>query len=198
MLTGPHHLQTEQRRPTNLTCSTPRLRLDILSMKITNGTGDKGQPWRSPTPTGNVSDILPRMRTRLLLQAYRDRIARSNGSGTPYPRSTPPQQFPRDPVESLLQVYKAHVDWLVILPGPLEDPCEGKELVHSSTTGTESALLVLNLRFDQRSEPPFQYPGRNFPREAEKYTRIVRAHSPVSLFENGNHHPGLPVQGHCS
>jgi len=52
-----------------------------------------------------------------------------------------------------------HVDWLGKLPGPLEYSYEGKVLVHSSTTRTESALLVLNLRFDQRSEPTFQYPG---------------------------------------
>uniref|UniRef100_A0A8C2Z1P0 protein-tyrosine-phosphatase n=1 Tax=Cyclopterus lumpus TaxID=8103 RepID=A0A8C2Z1P0_CYCLU len=58
-------------------------------MKVTNRTGDKGQPWRRPTPTGNVSDLLPRRRTQLLLQAYRDRMARANGSGTPYSRSTP-------------------------------------------------------------------------------------------------------------
>jgi len=71
MLTGPHNLQTAERRSRdhpNLTCSTPRLHLDILSMKIPNRTGDKGQPWQRPTPTGNVSDLMPRMQTQLLLQ----------------------------------------------------------------------------------------------------------------------------------
>uniref|UniRef100_A0A8C2WQY3 THAP domain-containing protein 1 n=1 Tax=Cyclopterus lumpus TaxID=8103 RepID=A0A8C2WQY3_CYCLU len=46
----------------NRILSAPWLRLDILSMKVTNRTGDKGQPWRRPTPTGNVSDLLPRRR----------------------------------------------------------------------------------------------------------------------------------------
>ncbi|KAI3370904.1 hypothetical protein L3Q82_007417 [Scortum barcoo] len=37
-----------------------------------NRTGDKGQPCRSPTCTGNRSDLLPAMRTKLLLQSYRE------------------------------------------------------------------------------------------------------------------------------
>jgi len=36
----------------NLTCSTPRLRLDILSMKISNRTGDKGSPGGNQHPPG--------------------------------------------------------------------------------------------------------------------------------------------------
>ena len=38
--------------------SGPWLRLEILSIKIMNRTGDKGQPCRSPTCTGNRSDLL--------------------------------------------------------------------------------------------------------------------------------------------
>ncbi|TWW70808.1 R2 Retrovirus-related Pol polyprotein from type I retrotransposable element [Takifugu flavidus] len=54
-------------RPLNSTPSTPRLRLEILSIKVMNRTGDKGQPWRSPTLTGNESDLQPAIRTKLLL-----------------------------------------------------------------------------------------------------------------------------------
>lgn len=44
---------------------TPRLRLNILSMKTTNSIGDKHwQPWRRPTPKGNNSDFLPGTRTQ--------------------------------------------------------------------------------------------------------------------------------------
>uniref|UniRef100_A0A3B5Q662 Ig-like domain-containing protein n=1 Tax=Xiphophorus maculatus TaxID=8083 RepID=A0A3B5Q662_XIPMA len=32
---------------------------------VMNRIGDKGQPWRSPTLTGNEPDLLPAMRTRL-------------------------------------------------------------------------------------------------------------------------------------
>uniref|UniRef100_A0A3P9DHM0 YqaJ viral recombinase domain-containing protein n=1 Tax=Maylandia zebra TaxID=106582 RepID=A0A3P9DHM0_9CICH len=53
-----------------------------------NRTGDKGQPWRSPSPTGNESDLLPAMRTKLLQRLYRDRMASSNGPDTPYSRNT--------------------------------------------------------------------------------------------------------------
>ncbi|KAI3366393.1 hypothetical protein L3Q82_000455 [Scortum barcoo] len=55
----------------------PGYALEILSIKIMNRTGDKGQPCRSPTCTGNRSDLLPAMRTKLLLRSYRDRTALS-------------------------------------------------------------------------------------------------------------------------
>ncbi|TWW67369.1 hypothetical protein D4764_02G0004100 [Takifugu flavidus] len=35
-----------------------------------NRTGDKGQPWRSPTLTGNESDLQPAIRTKLLLLCW--------------------------------------------------------------------------------------------------------------------------------
>ncbi len=72
----------------NPTPSGPWLRLEILSIKIMNRTGDKGQPCRSPTCTGNKSDLLPAMRTKLLLLSYRDRTALSKGPRTPYSRIT--------------------------------------------------------------------------------------------------------------
>ncbi len=49
----------------DITMSTPWLRLEILSIKTMNRIGDKGQPWRSPTLTGNESDLLLAMRTKL-------------------------------------------------------------------------------------------------------------------------------------
>ncbi len=72
----------------NPTPSGPWLRLEILSIKIMNRTGDKGQPCRSTTCTGNKSDLLLAMRTKLLLLSYRDRTALSKGPRTPYSRST--------------------------------------------------------------------------------------------------------------
>ena len=67
--------------------SSPWLRLEILSIKIMNRTGDKGQPCWSPTCTGNRSDLLPAMWTKLLLWSYRDRTALSRGPLTPYSQS---------------------------------------------------------------------------------------------------------------
>ncbi len=73
----------------NRTPSGPWLHLEILSIKIMNRTGDKGQHCRSPTCTGNKSDLLPAMRTKLLLRSYRDRAALRNRPRTPYSQSTP-------------------------------------------------------------------------------------------------------------
>ena len=75
-------------RSPNRTLSSPRLHLEILSMKITNRIGDKGQPWQSPTPTENEFDFLSRMRTQLSLWFYKDRMAHSNGASNPYSCST--------------------------------------------------------------------------------------------------------------
>ncbi len=54
-----------------------------------NRTDDKGQPCRSPTCTGNKSDLLPAMRAKLLLRSYRDRAALSNRACTHTPRAPP-------------------------------------------------------------------------------------------------------------
>ncbi len=62
----------------NQTHSGPWLHLEILSIKI-----------MSPTCTGNKSDLLPAMQTKLLLWSYRDRTALSNRPRTPYSQSTP-------------------------------------------------------------------------------------------------------------
>ena len=66
--TGPHHPQKAETQSLGHQTgppSTPWLCLEILSIKIMNRIGDKGQPWRSPTLTGNKSDLLPAMRTKL-------------------------------------------------------------------------------------------------------------------------------------
>ena len=72
----------------NQTPSGPWLRLEILSIKIMNRTGDEEQPCRSPTCTGNRSDLVPVMRSRVLLRSYRDCTALSRGPLTLYSRST--------------------------------------------------------------------------------------------------------------
>lgn len=45
-------------RSPNRILSSPRLCLDILSTKITNRIGDKGEHWWRPTATGNMFDSL--------------------------------------------------------------------------------------------------------------------------------------------
>ncbi len=66
----------------NRTSSGTWLRLEILSIKIWNRTGDKGQPCQSPTCL-NKSELLQAMQTKLLLRLYRDRAALSNRPRTP-------------------------------------------------------------------------------------------------------------------
>ncbi|TWW80239.1 hypothetical protein D4764_01G0000540 [Takifugu flavidus] len=85
-------IRKKQRRdppPTKLDTLHSRLCLEILSIKVMNRTGDKGQPWRSPTLTGNESDLQPAIRTKLLLFWYRDWTALIKGPSTLNSRSTP-------------------------------------------------------------------------------------------------------------
>lgn len=72
------------------------------------------------------------------------------GSNTPYSQRTP-HRTPMDMVDCLLQVHKAHGDWSG------KDPAEGVEPVHSSTTRTKTALLLLNPRFDYSVNPTLQH-----------------------------------------
>ncbi|KAI3361927.1 hypothetical protein L3Q82_012275 [Scortum barcoo] len=73
---------------------SPWLRLEILSIKIMNRTGgDKGQPCRSPTCTGNRSDLLPAMRTKLLLRSHTETeqpLAKAPG---PHTRGALPTEY---------------------------------------------------------------------------------------------------------
>jgi len=69
------------------TPSSPRLHLQILSMKTTNRIGDE-ESWRSPTRTVNEFNWVPRMWTQLLLWWYRDWIACWLHSDTLYSCST--------------------------------------------------------------------------------------------------------------
>lgn len=58
--------------------------------------------------------------------------------------------------------------------------------------------FLLNLWFDNCSEPPFKYQGINFPRKADKCDSLITgALFPVPIFENVNHRPGLPLHRYC-
>ncbi|TWW59870.1 hypothetical protein D4764_06G0014000 [Takifugu flavidus] len=66
------------------------------------------------------------------------------GTFHPILPENPSQDAPGDPVISLFQVHKAHVDWLGKLPTPLKHPSKGKELIRGSTTGAKPVLFLLN------------------------------------------------------
>ncbi|CAM4331811.1 unnamed protein product [Leuciscus chuanchicus] len=81
---------------------------------------------------------------------------------------------------------------------PESHPGEGIELVQCSTAGTKTALFFLNPRFYYRPYSPLQYPGIDFPGEAEKCDPpVVGTHPPIPLLKKWDHHPGLPVQRYC-
>ncbi|MED6281505.1 hypothetical protein CHARACLAT_022296 [Characodon lateralis] len=87
------------------------LGLEILSIKVMNRIGDKGQPCRRPTCTRNRSDLVPAMRTKLLLRLYRDQMAHNKGPPIPYSWSTT-----RETVKCFHKVHKTHVYRLGKLP----------------------------------------------------------------------------------
>lgn len=74
------------------------------------------------------------------------------------------------------------------LPCSLQNSCQGKNLVYCFTSGTKSALFLLQLRFDYRSDTSLQYNGISFPRQAEEYDYYIIG-TP--------HHTCLPVTRHC-
>ncbi|MEQ2227121.1 hypothetical protein ILYODFUR_034473 [Ilyodon furcidens] len=71
----------------NQTPSGPWLHLEILSIKVMNRTGGKGQPCRSPTCTGKMSDLAPAMRTKLLLWLCRYWMAPNAKSTDEHPHA---------------------------------------------------------------------------------------------------------------
>lgn len=83
------------------------------------------------------------------------------------------------------------------LPLNSKHPGEGIELIQCFTKMTKTALFLLNLRFNYRPDSPQQYPGIDFPGEAEEYDHPVGTHSLVLLLKKRNHHPDLPIQRDC-
>ncbi|KAI3359852.1 hypothetical protein L3Q82_014195 [Scortum barcoo] len=98
-------------------------------------------------------------------------------------RGAPPQNTTRDSVECLLQIHKAHVDWLGIL---------GIELVQCSMTGTKKLHCSSRIRgygLSAKFSSPVPWCRPSFG-EAEKCDPpVVGTHSPVPLFKKRDHHP---------
>ena len=70
-------------------------------------------------------------------------------------------------------------------------------MVRCSTAPLESTLFVLDLLVHNFSEPAVDYLSIDFPREAvESDALIVAALLLVPLFEDGDHHLGLPILRH--
>lgn len=114
---------------------------------------------------------------------------------TPIVLKQPPHNSPRDTAKRLIQVHKTHLDRLGEFPCTLEGPAEGVELVHCSTAGAETTLLLLNPRFDLQTNSLHQHPWLDHTREVEVCDPPgVGIHSPVIFPKNGDQHPSLPIQ----
>ncbi|MEQ2256765.1 hypothetical protein ILYODFUR_027479 [Ilyodon furcidens] len=111
------HVICKKKKRNPLVPKPDPLRTEILSIKVMNRTGDKGQSCWSPTCTGNRSDLVPAIRTKLLLCLYINRVAPNKGSLSLYSWSNP-HRAPRRTHSfcGLLQVHKTHVDRLGKLP----------------------------------------------------------------------------------
>ncbi|KAI3359540.1 hypothetical protein L3Q82_013939 [Scortum barcoo] len=80
------------------------------------GPVTKGSPAGVQHVLGTGLTYCRQCRTKLLLRSYRDRTALSKGPGPHTVQEHSPQNTTRDTVECLLQIHKAHVDWLGKLP----------------------------------------------------------------------------------
>ncbi|KAI3364832.1 hypothetical protein L3Q82_001018 [Scortum barcoo] len=163
--TGQHHPQKAEMKSCGSQTGLPPapgpwlLRLEILSIKIMNRTGDKGQPCRSPTCTGNRSDLLPAMRTKLLLRSYRDRTALSKGPRTPYSHGALPTEYHEGHGRMPSPDPQSTCGLVGQTPINPQAPCmESIELVQCSTTGTKTALFLLNPRSEGRLSAEFSSP----------------------------------------
>lgn len=133
--TEPHHLQKPKTKTLN----------------IINRTRNKGQPWRSPTCIEKELDFVPRMWTLLLLWLFQ--ITLNSDPSTPYSLQHPWLSLPQS--DLILQIHSTCVDCRTKLPGPTYQPYKNEGLVNCSTIRTKATLPLLNLRFNNRSEPPW-------------------------------------------
>ncbi|TWW80232.1 hypothetical protein D4764_01G0000470 [Takifugu flavidus] len=76
----------------------------------------------------------------------------------------PPQDAPGDPVISLFQVHKTHVDWLGKLPTPLKHPSKGTTTPVCQSTGIAPDVHTMLQRCVNQDSPTtfraLRYPRR--------------------------------------
>ncbi|KAI3367782.1 hypothetical protein L3Q82_026215 [Scortum barcoo] len=160
----------------------------------------KGKPCRSPTCTGNRSDLLPAMRTKLLLRSYRDRTALSKGSPDPILAWSTPTEYHEGHGRMPSPDPQSTCGLVGQTPINPQAPCGGYRagpVFHDQDENRivppESEGRPLSAEFSS----PVPWRG-DLPGEAEKCDPpVVGTHSPVPLFKKRDHHPSLPHQRHC-
>ncbi|XP_015224641.1 PREDICTED: ribonuclease inhibitor-like, partial [Cyprinodon variegatus] len=129
----------------------------LLPSFVMNKIGNKGQPWWSPILTGNEPDLLG--------NADQTLTPVMQGPDSPYQRArhpilleNPPQSPPRDTVECLLQVHKAHVDYNI------QDLEELRvDHIHPRGPATEELFLPPQRPRPQRLDSPAHSPQAQLP-----------------------------------
>lgn len=114
-------------------------RVRLLSRPV-----DNGQLWRSPNLTGNESDFLPAMQTKLWMQQYRHWLAHNNRPSSPYSWST--IYSTSWETRCLLQILKTHVVGLAnSQPASWH---QGIQQFQCSMGRTKTLLFSFDTRFD--------------------------------------------------
>ena len=106
-----------------------------------NRISDKGQPGEVQ-PTLGTSPTYSQQCRPNSDSGHTDSEQPELGGPTPHNTGDPLQEP---------QIHKTHVDWLGKLPRTLDDPAEGVELVHCSTSSLKTTLLLSEVRLSVRT-----------------------------------------------
>ena len=124
-----------------------------------NKYGERIQPCRTPFLTRNHSDSVPA--TLTLASCFLYSLASKSIKRRPrrYPMSIIVNQSLScmgDRIERLLEVQKAHIEWLLVLACLVHQYSEIRDLISCPPSLSESCLFICNFRFGLHSDP-FQY-----------------------------------------
>lgn len=140
------------------------------------GIRDKVQPWCRPNLTGNKSDLLQALRTKLWHRLYRDQTGIYRASNTP--SGSTHLNIPHGIWLNIFTKYTKHNGWVNSL-APL---WVSSWSIHCSKAKTKTTLLLPNLRFDFLTDPSLQLHGIDFTEEAQDCDPFVVGTHPLVPF----------------
>ena len=110
-------------------------------------SGDSTHPCRSSTPIMNGRNLILLTRTQTFEQECNDLMDRNRRPSTPYSRNTP-KAFHEEPAVCFLEVGRAYVGVICIVPRFQNTLLESENLVCSATAGMQTALGIIQLWFN--------------------------------------------------
>ena len=113
--------------------------------------GEGTQPCRTLFLTRNHSDSVPA--TLTLASCFLYRLASKLIKCRGYIHHSHPQLIMGDRVERLLEVHKAHIEWLLVLACLVHQYSEIRDLISCSPALSESRLFICNFCFGLCSDP---------------------------------------------